>query len=85
MPEEFPRRLPNDLQYLRRLRRLSGAIFVKMSFGFLFDHKELTVISQGFYVSFAIDSSLTIVLHLKSSFESYLANSPIYIDRYYQC
>ena len=46
-PEDFPGSRLDDLQYLRRLRRLSRAIFVKMSF-FLFGHKGLTVISQGF-------------------------------------
>ncbi|WZY93587.1 hypothetical protein YC2023_065916 [Brassica napus] len=47
-PEEFPGSRLNDLQYLRRLRRLSGVIFVKMNSVFLFGHKRLVVISQGF-------------------------------------
>ena len=47
-----------------------------MSSIFLFGHKGLTVISQGFYVTFAFDSSLDILLQSKSSFESYLVNLP---------
>ena len=72
--EDFSGRRLNDSQYLRRLRRLSEAIFVKMSYDFLFGHKGLTIISQAFYISFAFDSSLSIILYLKSSFELYLVN-----------
>ena len=55
----YTRRLPWNL------RRLSVAIFVKMSSVFLFGHKELTVISQDFWVTFAFDSSLGILLQSK--------------------
>ena len=41
---------------------------------FLFGHKRLAVILQDFWVTFAFDSSSTILLQSKSSFESYLAN-----------
>lgn len=55
-----------DVQYLRRL---SGAIFVKMNYVFLFGHKGLTVISHDFWITFTFDSSLGILLQSKSSFE----------------
>ena len=42
----------------------------------MFSHKGLAIISQGFWVTFAFDSSLSILMQSKSSFESYLANSP---------
>ena len=42
----------------------------------MFGHKELPVISQIFWVTFAFDSSLSIFLQSKSSFESYLVNLP---------
>ena len=53
-----------------------------MSSVFLFGHKGLAVISQCFWVSFAFDSSLGIILYLKSSVESYLENPHIYIYIY---
>ena len=43
-----------------------------MSYVFLFGEKGLAVISQGFWVTSAFDSSLGILLQSKSSFESYL-------------
>ena len=43
---------------------------------FLFGRNGHAVISQDFWISFAIDSNLGLILHLKSSFESYLVNPP---------
>ena len=47
-PEDIPRSCLDDLQYLRRLKRLSGVIFVKMDSVFLFGNKGPAVIFQGF-------------------------------------
>src|SRR5690606_31550159 len=57
-------------------RRLTGVINVKTNSVFLFGHKGFVVISLTFWVTFVFDSSLGILLYSKSSFESYLANSP---------
>ena len=61
---------------LQNFKRLYGVTFVKMSFCFLFGHKGLVVILLAFWITFAFDSSWSILLGLKSSFESYLAISP---------
>ena len=45
-------------------------------FFFFFGHKGLNEISQSFWVTFTFDSSLDTLLQSKSSFKSYLANSP---------
>ena len=58
------------LEDLQNLIRLYEIIFVKLNSGFLFGHKAL-VISLAFWVTFAFDSSLGILLRLKSRFESY--------------
>jgi len=68
IPDEFHGRRLADVHNIRRLRRFSGAIFVKMSSVFLFGHKGLTVISQDFYVSFAFDSNFGIILQSNASF-----------------
>ena len=83
IPDEFHGRRLADVHNLRRLRRFSRAIFVKMSSVFLFGHKGLAVISQGFWVTFAFDSSLSILLQSKSSYESYLVNLPYIISNFY--
>ena len=46
-----------------------------MNSGNMFGHKGLVVVSLAFWVIVTFDSTLSMRLVLKSSFESYLANS----------